>query len=51
VDLAINNELFLFFPCNATNFVGFVYILLCIFLGFAAVGHYAWKICEQFFSL
>jgi hypothetical protein len=47
VDLAINNELYFFFPCNATDFVRFVYILLCYFLGFAVVGHYAYK----FFSL
>jgi hypothetical protein len=52
VDLAINNELFFvfcFFPCSATNFVGFVYILLCYFLGFAAVGHYVWEICVHLF--
>jgi hypothetical protein len=36
---------FLLFPCNATDFVRFVYILLSIFWGFAAIGHYALKIC------
>jgi ABC-type multidrug transport system permease subunit len=36
---------FLLFPCNATDFVGFVYILLSIFWGFAAISHYAWEIC------
>jgi hypothetical protein len=49
VDLAINNGLFFFFPCNAIDFVGFVYILLCYFLGFAVVGHYAWEIWVQLF--
>jgi len=36
VDLAINNGL-----CNAVNFVGFEYLLLCNFMCFDVVGCYA----------
>jgi hypothetical protein len=42
VDLAINNG-----PCNAVNFVGFEYLLLCNFMCFDVVGRYAWKIFVQ----
>jgi hypothetical protein len=42
VDLAINNGL-----CNAVDFVGFVYLLLCNFMCFDVVGRYVWKIFVQ----
>jgi len=45
VDLAINNG-----PCNAVDFVGFVYLLLCNFMCFDVVGRYAWKIFVQLCS-
>jgi hypothetical protein len=42
MDLAINNG-----PCNAVDFVGFVYLLFCNFMCFDVVGRYAWKIFVQ----